>query len=65
MNRKWWWPTRKWFVAQVTALGGIAIMAVTTGTWDQEETVAGITWVVQALSTWSVPNTDADGGSAQ
>jgi hypothetical protein len=51
-------PSRKWFVAQVTALGALATMWATTGTWDQEETVAAIGLVVAAFSSWAVPNTD-------
>jgi hypothetical protein len=48
-------PSRKWFVAQVT-LGALATMWATTGTWDQEETVAAIGLVVAAFSSWAVPN---------
>jgi hypothetical protein len=55
-------PTRKWFVAQVTALCGIAIMWATTGTWDTEETVAAITWFGQATATWLTPNLPTPGG---
>lgn len=49
-------PTRKWWVAQVTALTGIAIMAITTNSWDQEESIAAITWFAGAFSTWLIPN---------
>lgn len=49
-------PSRKWFVAQVTALGALATMWATTGSWDQEETVAAIGLVVAAFSSWAVPN---------
>lgn len=49
-------PSRKWIVAQVTALGAIATMYITTQSWDQEESVAVIGWIVQAVSTYLVPN---------
>jgi hypothetical protein len=55
-------PSRKWAVAQVTALAAIATMWATTGGWNQEETVALIGWVVQAVSTYLVPNDPAQAG---
>jgi hypothetical protein len=59
MNQPSWIPTRKWFATQVTALTALAIMAVTTGSWDQEETIAAIGIVSQALLAYLVPNSDA------
>ena len=49
-------PSRKWIVAQVTALGALLTMWTTTAGWDQEETVALIGLVVQAVSTFLIPN---------
>ena len=49
-------PTRKWWVAQVTALAAIAVMYLTTGNWDAEESVAAVGWVVQAVGSWLMPN---------
>jgi hypothetical protein len=52
-------PSRKWFAAQVTALTALAVMYVTTGSWDQEETIGAIGIVSQALLSWLVPNETA------
>jgi hypothetical protein len=49
-------PSRKWFAAQVTALSALAVMWATTGSWDQEETIAAIGVVSQALLAYLVPN---------
>jgi len=51
-----WIPTRKWAVTQVTALTALALMYVTTGGWDQEETVSAIGIASQALLGYLVPN---------
>ena len=51
-------PSRKWFAARVTALAGLAVMWATTGTWDQEETIAAITLVSAGLVSWLTPNAD-------
>jgi hypothetical protein len=56
------WPTRKWFAAQVVAIGALLTMYVTTDGWDDEETVALIGLVVQAFTTYLVPNQDTPGG---
>lgn len=55
-------PTRKWAVAQITALAAIATMYLTTGSWDIEESVALVGLLVQAATTWLVPNEDTPGG---
>jgi hypothetical protein len=55
-------PTNKWIAARVTAIAGIAIMAVTTDGWDDEETVAAITLVSEAIISYLVPNSDTPGG---
>lgn len=57
-------PSRKWLVAQVTALGALATMFVTTGSWDQEESVALIGLLVTAASTYLVPNAPGQSGIA-
>ncbi len=51
-----WKPSRKWFATQVTALTALALMYVTTGAWNQEETIAAIGIVSQAALSWLVPN---------
>jgi len=56
------WPTRKWFATQVTALTGLAIMYVTTGGWNAEETIAAITIASQAALGYIYPNQDTPGG---
>jgi hypothetical protein len=49
-------PSRKWFATQVTALTALALMWVTTGSWDQEETIAVIGVVSQAALAYLIPN---------
>lgn len=56
------WPTRKWFATQVTALTGLAVMYVTTGGWNAEETIAAITIASQAALGYIYPNQDTPGG---
>jgi len=53
-----WVPSRKWAVNVVTTLVGIAIMFVTTGAWDVEESVALLTLVGAASTTYLIPNAD-------
>ncbi len=55
-------PTRKWWATQVTALTALAVMYVTTGGWDQEETIAAIGIFSQAALSWLVPNDSTPGG---
>ena len=55
-------PTRKWIAAQLTALAAIAVMYVTSGTWDTEESIALIGWFVAASTSYLVPNEDTPGG---
>ena len=52
-------PSRKWFAARVVAVTALAVMWATTGSWDLEETVAGIGIVSEGLLSWLVPNTAA------
>ena len=60
--KKSWVPTRKWFYTQVTALTGLALMYVTTGEWNQEETIGAIALVSQAALSYIMPNEDTPGG---
>ena len=56
------WPTNKWLVAQVTDIGALVTMRLTTGGWDAEESVALVGLLVQAICTWIAPNADTPGG---
>jgi hypothetical protein len=58
-------PTRKWWAAQVVALGALLTLWVTTGHWAKDETIALIGFVVQAIATYLVPNLDTPGGVPQ
>lgn len=58
-----WLPTRKWFVSVVTAVTGLLIMWVTSGSWDQEETVGLITLVSGSIATYLIPNDPANTNS--
>lgn len=49
-------PTNKWLAALVTGLGTIAVMALTTGTWDTEESVALVGLVVERTVSYLTPN---------
>jgi len=51
-----WRPTRKWAATQVTALTALALMYVTTGGWDTEETISAIGIASQALLGYLIPN---------
>ena len=55
-------PTKKWIVTQVTALAALATMYLTTGTWDQEESVAAVGLVAQAIIGYVVRNDPTPGG---
>ena len=57
-------PSRKWLVAQATAIGALLTMWVTTAGWDQEESVALIGLCVQAISTYLIPNAPDKAGVA-
>jgi hypothetical protein len=60
--KKSWLPTRKWWAATVVALGAIATLWVTTGAFDRDVAIAVIGAVVQAATTYLVPNQDTPGG---
>lgn len=55
-------PTRKWWVTQVTALAALAVMYLTTGAWDTEESIAAVGIVTQAVAAWLIPNDPTAGG---
>ena len=49
-------------VARIVALGAIATLWVTTDSWNDEETVALIAFVVEALISYVTPNHATEGG---
>lgn len=53
-------PSRKWAASTVGAIGTVLIMWATTGTWDQEETVASITLGVTAITAYLLKNASGD-----
>lgn len=56
-------PTRKWVVAQVSAVVGLVLMLITGDpTITDPEKVAIGTFVVQAVATYLTPNEDTPGG---
>lgn len=55
-------PTRKWWATRVTAVSALAVMAVTTGSWDAEETIALIGLLAEAAISWLTPNAQTPGG---
>ena len=48
--------TRKWIAARVTAVTGLLVMWITTGSWDTEESVMAVTVVSAAIIALLVPN---------
>jgi len=60
--KKSWLPTRKWWAATVIALGAIATLWVTKGAFDRDVAIALIAAVVQAATSYLVPNQDTPGG---
>ena len=60
--KKSWLPTRKWWAATVIALGAIATLWVTKGAFDRDVAIAAIAAVVQAATSYLVPNQDTPGG---
>jgi hypothetical protein len=55
-------PTNKWLAARVAAAAGIIILFITTDKWDDEESIATVTLVSEALVSYLVPNADTPGG---
>ena len=58
-----WMPTRKWGVNVITLASALALMYVSTGSWDQEESVALIGLITTALTTYLVPNSPDNANS--
>jgi hypothetical protein len=56
MNQPTARPTNKWLAALVSGLGTIAVMALTTGSWDTEESVALVGLLVERMVSYLVPN---------
>jgi phage portal protein BeeE len=54
-----WVPSRKWGVLQIASAVGLATMYITSGSWDQEESIALVTWLGAAASTYLIPNAEA------
>ncbi len=46
---------KKWLAARVTALAGLAVMVVNSGSWDKEETIMVITIVAAAAVSYLTP----------
>jgi hypothetical protein len=57
------WPTRKWWVAQATAVGAL-VVALIEAKWDFNSSlqIVAVGLVVEAFSTWLIPNLDTPGG---
>lgn len=55
-------PTNKWIAARVTAVAGILILFITTDKWNDEEWIATVTLVSEALVSYLVPNANTPGG---
>lgn len=55
-------PTRKWWAAFVTSVAGFVVLWITAGEFSKEVTVALVWMLVQAITTWLVPNQDTPGG---
>jgi hypothetical protein len=60
--RKSYWPTNKWWAATVIAIGAVATLWVTKGAFDKDVMLATIGVIVQALTSYLVPNQDTPGG---
>lgn len=54
-----WVPSRKWFAATVVALGALATAWAQAGEWSSTLTVMAIGIVVQAATSYLLPNADA------
>ena len=46
---------RKWLARTIVGAGAIATMYLSTGTWDQEESIAVVGWIVAAITSFLVP----------
>jgi hypothetical protein len=59
---KSWLPTRKWWAMLVVALGTLAVNWINTGQFTKEIAIALVGLLVQAATTYLVPNQDTPGG---
>jgi|GEM_PF-6354489 len=60
---KTWWPTRKWWVHLVTALGTfLTVLTTADWNWTDEVQIAAIALMVSLLTTYLAPNQDTPGG---
>lgn len=57
-----WWPTRKWWAAQVATVATLLVAWVNAGEWNKTLTVAVVGFASQALITYLVPNQPTPGG---
>lgn len=55
-------PTNKWVAARIVAAAGLLTLLVTTDAWDDEEWIALIALVSEALVSYLVPNANTPGG---
>lgn len=51
-----WAPSRKWLARTIIALGTVATMYFTSGTWDAEESIALVGVIVGASTAYLLPN---------
>lgn len=59
--QSYWWPTRKWWAATITAVGGFLTTWATQGWhWSPTYSGAAITLVTQRVVAYLVPNATAD-----
>jgi hypothetical protein len=61
VEEKSWRPTRKWFAAQIVALGAVATSWIESG-WDDTESKLLVAVFIQAAVTYLVSNDDTPGG---
>ncbi|SDL95043.1 hypothetical protein [Nonomuraea jiangxiensis] len=59
---KSWLPTRKWWSMLVVAVGALAVNWINTGQFTKEIAIALVGLLVQAATTYLIPNQDTPGG---
>ena len=55
-------PTRKWWVAQTTAMAALLVAWANVGAWDKTVTIAFIGFASQAVTSYLTPNHELPGG---